>query len=259
MSWFLARHLAHLDEADYEEESEASCRIAIDIILIQCRRYIKRKYFTAKAEPPFLTAPSTPTKNAFDLPAATPRKPVKFYPESTISVLVPDRFAPDKKFLVTGRADWAFGYSSKDEDGALLAALEAKKKSEFGSGQSQLIAYLAIIRENRRKAGRTNKITQGFYSDGDCFAFICIDNDGCILTSPIWDVRANGGLNMVYSFIIAMLENALKSSPTVTPTKPSKQQDKEIKDYEVWPMILNRVEKSLKISDGRSDDDMDSD
>ena len=182
----------------------------------------------------------------------------KFYPESSISVLVPDRFAPNKKFLVTGRADWAFGYSSKDEDGALLVALGAKQRSEYSYGESQLNAYLAILREKRRKAGRTNIITQGFYTDGERFAFIYIDNDGCIRDSQTWDTRSNGGLNMVYSFIVTMLENALKSTPTATPTKPGKQQDKEIQDFdkEVWPKICNRVEECLRTSDDR-DDDMD--
>ncbi len=135
----------------------------------------------------------------------------------------------------------------------MLVALGAKQRSEYSYGESQLIAYLAILREKRRKAGRTNIITQCFYSDGECFAFIYIDNDGCILYSPTWDTRGNRGLNMIYSFIVAMLENALKSTPTAT-----KQQDKEIQDFdnEVWPKISNRVEKSLRISDD-SDDDMD--
>ena len=174
------------------------------------------KIFYRQGRTPFFYSTIDSYKNAFDLPAATPRKPVKLYPESTISVLVPDRFAPNKKFLVTGRADWAFGYSSKDEDGALLVALGAKQRSEYSYGESQLNAYLAILREKRRKAGRTNIITQGFYSDSECFAFIYIDNDGCILYSPTWDTRGNGGLNMIYSFIVAMLENALKSTPTAT-------------------------------------------
>ena len=122
------------------------------------------------------------------------------------------------------------GYRSKDEDGALLVALEAKQRSEFSSGESQLIAYLAILRENRRKAGKTNIITQGLYSDGVRFAFVYIDNDGTIVQSPTWDIEAEGGLSMVFSFIVAMLETALKSTPTATPTKPGKQQDKKIQD-----------------------------
>ena len=63
---------------------------------------------------------------------------------------------------------------------------------------------------------------------------------------------------MVFSFIVAMLESALKSTPTATPTKPGKQQDKEIQDFgdEVWSKVYNCLDKSLGVSDG-SDDDMD--
>lgn len=135
MSLVVARYLIDLHNALYEEQSEATCRIAIDLILIQCRKYIKDKYYPAKTETAFNTAPSTPVKNTFNSPARTPTKPIKLYPEPTISVEVPNRSAPNKKFLVIGRADWAVGYSSK-EDGALLVALEAKQRTEFGSGES---------------------------------------------------------------------------------------------------------------------------
>lgn len=150
------------------------------------------------------------------------------------------------------------GYSSKEEDGALLVALEAKQRSEFSSGESQLIAYLAILRANRLKAGKTNIIAQGLYSDGARFAFVCIKDDGTIVQSPTWDTQAEGGLSMVFSFIVAMLETALKSTPTATPTKPGKQQDKEIQDFdhEVLSKVNKLLEESLIISDD-SDDDMD--
>lgn len=171
---------------------------------------------------------------------------------------LPNQSAPNKKFLVSGRADWTVGYSSKDEDDAFLVALEAKQGSEFGSGESQLIAYLAILRENRRKAGRTNIITQGLYSDGSRFEFIDINDDGAILQSPTCDIRARaeGGLSMVFSFIVAMLETALKSTPTATPTKPGRQQNKEIQDFdnEGWSKICKVIGESLMVGDDSYDD-----
>ncbi|MCJ1475906.1 hypothetical protein MMC13_004570 [Lambiella insularis] len=250
----LRRNLNDLHDAFYEEQSEATCRIAIDIILIQCRKYVRLKYNPAKAETAALTTPSTPLKGALNVPTETPRKPIKLYPESTISVEVPNRSVPNSRFLVSGRADWAMGYSLKDEDGALLVAVEAKQRSEFSTGESQLITYLAILRENRRRAGKTNIITQGFYSDGTRFGFVCIKDSGAIVQSPTWDTQAVGGLSMVFSFIVAMLETALKSTPTATPTKPGVLQDKEIHNFddEVW----SKVYTSMVVVGDDSDDDM---
>ena len=170
---------------------------------------------------------------------------------------IPNSSVPNSNFLVSGRADWAMGYSSETEDGALLVAVEAKQRSEFSTGESQLITCLAILRENRRKAGKANIITQGFYSDGTRFAFVCIKDDGTIVQSPIWDTRFAGGLGMVFSFIVAMLETALKSTPTATPTNPGMLQDKEIHNFddEVWLKIFTLMDKSLVVGDD-SDDDM---
>jgi hypothetical protein len=258
LSWCIGQNLKDLRDAFYDEQSEATCRIAIDIIFIQCRKYLRLKYNSAKAETASLPTPSTPQKGDRDAPTETPKKPIKLYTESSISVEIPNPSIPNSKFLVSGRADWALGYSSKDEDGALLIAVEAKRRSEFSIGESQLIAYLAILREKRRRAGKTNIITQGFYSDGARFTFICIKDNGIIMCSPTWDTRAEGGLKMVFSFIVAMLETAMKSTPSATPTKPSVQQDKEVHNFddEVWLKVYTLMDESLVVDD-TSDDDMD--
>jgi hypothetical protein len=100
---------------------------------------------------------------------------------------MPNKLVPNGKILATGRADWALGYSTTGDEGASLIAIEAKQGSEFSKGEPQLIAYLAILRENRRRAGETNIITQGFYSDGTRFAFIFITEEGFIHKSVIFD------------------------------------------------------------------------
>lgn len=171
---------------------------------------------------------------------------------------VASRSAPHKKFLVSGHADWVLGYSPRPEDGALLVAFEAKRRLEFSSGESQLLTYLAILSENRRKAGKTNTITQGFYSDGSRFAFVYLTEDGTVKQSPTFDLGIEGGLDMVFSFIVAMLETALKSTPTAIPTKTGKQQDKEIKDFrnELWSKYYKLMDESLRVGND-SDHDMD--
>lgn len=78
-----------------------------DIILIQ-----------SKAETKSLAAPSTPMKGEANVLTNTPKRPVRIYSESTISVEVPNESVPNGKICVSGRADWTIGYGSKDVDGA---------------------------------------------------------------------------------------------------------------------------------------------
>jgi hypothetical protein len=187
--------------------------------------------------------------------AETPTKPVKLFPEPTVSVEIQNR-SVGKKFLVSGRADWALGYSSVGDDGALLIAIEAKQRSDFSRGEAQLIAYLAILRENRRRTRKTNVITQGFYSDGARFAFIGITADGTIEQSSIFDIDEKGGLRMVFSFIVTMMETAMKNTPNATPTKAGELQEKEIHHFtdEVWSKVYASMDESVVVC---SDDDMD--
>lgn len=58
-------------------------------------------------------------------------------------------------------------------------------------------------------------------------------------------------MSMVFSFIVAMLETALKSTPTTTPTKPGVLQDEEIHNFddEVWSKIYKRMDESIIVDD----------
>jgi hypothetical protein len=151
------------------------------------------------------------------------------------------------------------GYSSAGDKGTLLVAMEAKQRSEFSKGEAQLIAYLAILREHRLRAKKTNIITQGFYSDGRRFAFICITADGIIQKSAIFEINFARDLKMVFNFIASMMESALKSTPNTTPTKPGQLQEKEVNHYkdEVWSKVYALVEESLMCSDDDMEDAFD--
>jgi len=75
------------------------------------------------------------------------------------------------------------------------------------------------------------------------------------LQSPIGEIQARRGLRLVFSFIVAMLETALKSTPTASPTKPGMLQDKEIHDFdgEVWSKVYKLINESI-VRDDDSDD-----
>ena len=168
------------------------------------------------------------------------------FPESNVSVRIKKHPA---EFLITGRADWAMGYKAMGDEGSLLNAIEVKQRSEFSKGEAQLTAYLAILRENRRRAKKVNHSTQGFYSDGTRFCFLCITQEGMFRNSRIFDIEKRGDLKVVFSFIINMMETAMKMTPTVTPTKPGPQRDLEIGSYhdEVWTKIYACIDESVVV------------
>jgi hypothetical protein len=133
--------------------------------------------------------------------------------------------------------------------------MEAKQRSELSRGEAQLITYLAILREARRRMGKTNTVTQGFYTDGTRFAFVCITTDGFIEESEVWNINRPAHLQMVYSWIIQMMETAMKSTPNASPTKPGPQRQREIDkfDDEVWSKVYKFVDASIMVSDSEMD------
>lgn len=227
-------------------------------MLVQCQKYLRNKYrSTETSDAAFadITNPSTPKRAIVNRPAAEPIKHVKLFPEASLSIEMYDPFVPYRKILVTGRADWAFGYSTAGDEDAPLIAIEAKQRLEFSRGEAQLITYLAILRENRLRAREANIITQGFYSDGSWFAFICITASGTVNRSRIFDTGLASDLKMVFNFIITMMETAMKSIPNASSTKPGQLQEKEVSHFEseVWLKVFTHVEESIIVG---SDDNM---
>ena len=215
-------------------------------MLIQCRKYLRDKY--QSAETSNTNVPSTPTKKAVEnMLAAELLKHVKLFPEASLSVEMRNKSVPDGKFLVTGRADWALGYGKAGDEGTLPIAIEARQRSEFSKGETQLIAYLAILRENRLRAKKTNIITQGFYSDSSRFAFIRITAGGTIEQSSIFNIDFERDLKMVFNFIVTMMETAMKSTPNATPTKPGQLQEKEVNQFEdeVWSKVYAQMDATI--------------
>lgn len=233
----------------HDETTEAKSRIAVDMMLIACSSHVIRlhpTYFPGKKQK-VTSRPSTPQLD-FEI-----RETVKVYPEVdlTVEVIDPKTNTPIR---VSGRADWAFGYSGRHKvaHGTFLVAMEAKRYGQFSSGQSQLLTYLAILRELRIRAGKTDTVAQGFYTDGYLYCFMAIDTDGEIDQSPIYNINGKHDRKTVFNFIVSILETALKSSPTVTPTKAGEQRDKEISNFEgeIWSMVC-----SPNLADGEEEFD----
>jgi hypothetical protein len=162
------------------------------------------------------------------------------YPEVELAVEVMDPNT-NEKVRVTGRADWGFGYGGRNgaTHGTFLVAMEAKRRDLFSTAERQLVTYLAILRELRIRAGQTNAVTQGFYTDGYRYCFMAINADGEVQSCAPYDVMSPEGGRTIFNFIVTILESAMKCSPTVTPSKAAEQRDKEISNFtrEVWSKV----------------------
>lgn len=144
----LADNLNDLYEVLYDDTTEATSRMAVDMMLIAYKLHIMEKY-SHLFSPKKRKASSRPgTPQEIPIPER-----MKIYPEIEMAVDVVDPITKED-VRVTGRADWAFGYGSRDAaiDGTFLVAVEAKCRDLFSTAETQLLAYLAILRELRIRA-----------------------------------------------------------------------------------------------------------
>ena len=137
--------------------------------------------------------------------------PLIIFPELSVDVELLD---PETALTVrvTGRADWGIGYGKRTRaaKGAAMGMIEVKRREDFSKGESQLLAYLAIIRERRIQHGQKESAVQGFWTDGDRYAFMAIDNDGSIRTSTILTaglyLDEPRDIRTIFNFIVKIFE-----------------------------------------------------
>ena len=237
----------------YDDESEATRRIAVDMMLIACKLHIMDLYPT-HFSPKRQKVASRPGS-----PQDQDRETVKIYPEIELAVEVMDPYTKEN-IRVTGRADWGFGYSGRHgvADGTFLVAVEAKRRDLFGGAEKQLLTYLAILRELRIKAGKTNVATQGFFTDGYRYCFMAINVDGQVESSLTYHAMNPEGGKTIFNFIVTILESAMKCSPTVSPTKAVEQRDNEISDFtaEVWSKVYVPYLSSPQIESDQEEEEI---
>lgn len=101
-------NLQELSNELYDDTTEATSRIAVDMMLIACSAHLIGLYPTyfPRKKQKVTSRPSTPQGDFEN------RERVKVYPEVDLTIDVMD---PTTKTTVrvTGRADWAFGYSGR--------------------------------------------------------------------------------------------------------------------------------------------------
>jgi hypothetical protein len=122
-----------------------------------------------------------------------------------------------------------YGKRATLADGTVLIAVEAKRTENLSQAEAQLLAYLATIRQLRIQANKTNVMTQGFYSDGETYSFMCIRNNGSVMCSNTYNIRYKPELKTVFNFLLGMLGTAAQNT---SPTKRGLKQDEEIENFD---------------------------
>ena len=97
-------------------------------------------------------------------------------------------------------------------------------------------------------------MTQGFYSDGENYRFICIRNDGTVMRSHPYDTSFKRDLKSVFNFLLGMLITAANSSPNTSPMKPGKERDEKIKNLD-WDVFVRVVEDTDDDTDSVEEDE----
>lgn len=242
--------LKNLKLAFYDDVCETSCRIAVDYVIVAAKLHLLELYPEhprPKRRRLISSQSALDTHPSFPPPADndTTALPLCVFPELELNVTVLDQSHPTQLVRVVGRADWALGYGTRDDalTGAVLIAVEAKRRENFGQGEAQLLAYLAILRELRINVGKQNPVVQGFFTDGARYTFMAIKNDGEVHRSRPYEINLDdqGDLKTVFNFIVTLLETACRSTPTASPVKGEKKQ-KEVKGFEnlVWSKMYGK-------------------
>jgi hypothetical protein len=249
--------LNQLKKALYDTSSEAYNRIAIDYLIVACmvkHRDILSKQSELPTNSPYdqqateitglpYIAPTTPLM----APKSTFQPlPIKVFPKMSLSVQVEKG---GQEWLVSGIADWAIGYGDRVvlEDRTVLLAIEAKRKGNVSNAEAQLLAYLATIRQLHIQANKKNVMTQGFFSDGEIYRFMCIRNNGTVMKSRHYDISLNRHLKSVFNFLLSMLITTAESSPNTSPTKPGPEQDEKIEnlDRDIFVNVFEDVDYNI--------------
>lgn len=235
-------NLSDLKRALYDDESEATRRVAVDFVLLACRLCLIDLHHK---------------QNRAD---NTNAEPLRIFLDLDMSVEVIDHVST-KPIRVSGRADRALVYGTRDsvDSGTIVVAIEAKRRETFSVAESQLLAYLAILRQLHIQGGKMNTTVQGFFTDGERYTFMAIRNDGIIQRSHVFEIDVNEPgatqLKSIFNFMVTMLDTSSPSIPHGTPTKPGATRDCGITHYDNTMLGKAHLTNDIPIPDWASDSD----
>ncbi|KAL0632774.1 hypothetical protein Q9L58_008324 [Maublancomyces gigas] len=196
----------------YDLNSEATS----SPLIIACNLYLRSPHPDHFPPPTNLPAPLAPSR----LPTIFPKL------DLSITITEPRTHTPIR---TTSRADWAFSFNTHTDThtDSFLVITKAKKHNMLFAAESQLLAYLAIMRELRSATGKTNIDVRDFYTDGLNYVVVAVCANGTVVTSPVLHSLNTAGCKTIFNFIAVILESAMKSTPSATPTNDPDVREKE--------------------------------
>ena len=163
-----------------------------------------------------------------------------------VSIRIKDVYGNNE--IVKGRADWALGYGTDQNDtGAILLIVEAKPYESAVIGMPQLLVYMAGVYEARARQNRVNESVFGMVSDSKEFRFAFLNEKKRLFTTEpyTWITKQS----TIIAYIDMMLMNAIESSPHTTTRKGN--------NYTIhkYPEFLERQWRFGTGSDGGAEDE----
>jgi len=228
----------------YNRSSEAACRVGLDLLLCECigalvswlhsSLVILLKHKRLQQGKVSAISPTQPTRDGQHTP--TPWDSVQVHCE--LSFTHPINHIPTfEDIVVGGRVDHGVGIIIKSRRKkapnrlfhSLLLCAEAKFDGRLSDALSQLIVYLASLRQSRVNRGRSDTSVYGIATDGLCYIFVTITHQGVIKKSKQFDLM-HGALSTVLGCLKYILETAMSMTSTSMAEKGVSKASDELQD-----------------------------
>ncbi|RDW81042.1 zinc finger MYND domain-containing protein [Aspergillus mulundensis] len=187
---FEERLRADLDMMGRDPRNETECRLTITALLLECLRSERQ-----------LISRDTIRDTITNLP--------EFTLETHLTLNVIHKGVLKQ---MSGDMDYSV-WHEQDDYGTHLTILEAKDLGGVSSGISQCLAYMCMIHQIRKQAGRVNCVVYGCVTDGRDFTFLKINNNTEWTQwrpTAFWNQTTK---HQIYTMLRLIIRNAITSSP----------------------------------------------
>jgi hypothetical protein len=111
----------------------------------------------------------TPKKQSRD--PESPRRDLKMFHQYDLRTAINHPITRER-YIFTGRADWAAGHSGRGLSDSISVCVEAKKAT-FSFAEQQLMVYLAICHNERKKLAKLSRLCKDLARTGNALFSRC--------------------------------------------------------------------------------------